>query len=728
VWRQGLARGCDEAGVNLTAVGLAPEDLPPTADDHNSPRTIKLDDGEVLSVGEVLRRCTDPAELGALRDVEHDDSHFHWLTVVNQLARHLDRAQVDEVAALFEGDSEEAFVLVRLGECLLELGYGEDALDLAQRAFRASNPRGWDHYYDGGTRLKAAQLILTIDAPAARRAVIDSLVDDLLSEFWWPTNLAMGLRDVVALMTENVPVLELWGEIQEHTQALFRDVELPDVDMADNAPDLPDDTPGYALAHLVAAHVDHHCLAVLEAAHRTCGQLLLKRDTCMQEAVRGLLVGTESHQRHTLVILDAASLQDAGVVSVFRDEVGVLAGGPNYAISTAARAICGRIGWPLPADAGSHAGLPAIYALALPPAGVPRDDQRLVPEPGEPMPDFSDPLVMVQPFVQSIDMLADITGLPFTNICHRVAAIMRELRPQEEWSADAERRLRGRLEAMGLRFAFRRPRAAMVRQAMFRAVSEIVDAGPVPVDALAALDRVLRYHDPAMLFVDPREKPTEVAPLAGGDEHGHFRAEWPSQGAASIALVSRQTGNDWTVLAEHTELRGLDRPGPRETRRSCVHPRSTLLVGPEEEYDTICGTTFERLVAEYHALDREWEPIHLIIQNGDLGFLTPGGRWLALNPSVARDLGWRPSDEALLAWADDEGRLMVQTVWWRDGQPDARSYARDEVGEGWLVLASSEALSTMQDALGDLRRAVVVERSLGEGDRTPQSADALADL
>jgi len=727
VWRQGLARGCDEAGVDLAAAGLVTDDLRPTSDDYNSPRIIRLENDQVLSLAEVLRRCTDPTELRTLYEAEHDDSHLDWPAVVSQLAPHLDRTQVDEVAAIFQGDREEALVLAPLSERLLQLGYGEDARSLAQHAFDASSPRGWDQYWDGGTRLRAAQAMLAIAPAGIRRAVIDSLMDDLLSEFWWPKNLAMNLSDIVALMTENVPVLELWDEIEEHLAALFRDVELPDVDIPGDAPGLPEDMPGLALAHLIAAHVDHPCSAVLEAAQRACGQLLLKRNTYMQEAVRRLLAGTESQQQHMLVILDAVSLEGSGGVSVFRREIEALAGSANYAIRAAARAICTRSGWSVSTNMYGAAGLPPIYSIALPPADVPRDSQRLLPQPGEPMPDSTDPLVIVQPFDADISAVADITGLPWANICHRVVAIMRELSPQEEWSANAERRLRGHLEAVSLRFPFRRPRAVLARRAVFRAVGEIVAAAPPPEHAVASLEHILRCHDPTMVFVEPCAKPDEIAPLVGGDEYGHFREDWPLEVGASLALAARQMGDGQTILAEHTELRSLGRPGPRETRRSCIHPCSMVLSSPERDYDTTCRTVLKRLVTEYHALDREWDPVPLIIHNRDYGFLTPGPQWLALNPMVARELGWRPSDEALLAWTDDDGVLMVHTVWWRQGQPNAWGYSHDEVGEGWLVLASPEAISTVEATLGELRRAIVVERSLGEGDEPLRVASRAED-
>jgi len=276
-------------------------------------------------------------------------------------------------------------------------------------------------------------------------------------------------------------------------------------------------------------------------------------------------------------------------------------------------------------------------------------------------------------------------------------------------------------------FPFQRPRAALAWRALFRAVGEIVNAVPPPEHAVAPLEHILRCYDPAMVFIEPCPKPNEIALLEGADEHDHFRDDWPSQVEASLALAARQMGDGQTILAEYTELRSLGRPGPREIRRSYLHPASIVLSSLEPAYDAICRPVIKRLVTEYHAIDREWNPVPLLIRNQDFGFLTPGSQWLALNPVVAHELDWRPSDETLLGWTNDDGMLMVHTVWWRQGQPNAWSYSRDEVGEGWLVLAAPEAIATMEATLGDLQRAVVVERSLGEGDEAPRVASRSQD-
>jgi hypothetical protein len=54
---------------------------------------------------------------------------------------------------------------------------------------------------------------------------------------------------------------------------------------------------------------------------------------------------------------------------------------------------------------------------------------------------------------------------------------------------------------------------------------------------------------------------------------------------------------------------------------------------------------------------------------------------------------------------------MVESVWWADGGL-ARTYplSNEAVGEGWLVLATEEALEQISGAYGTLRRVLMAER------------------
>jgi hypothetical protein len=118
---------------------------------------------------------------------------------------------------------------------------------------------------------------------------------------------------------------------------------------------------------------------------------------------------------------------------------------------------------------------------------------------------------------------------------------------------------------------------------------------------------------------------------------------------------------------------------------------------------------------EHNEYKRDWLlsiPLPVVRHWGP-GYDTPGDGWIAFDPSVAREIGWVPSEQGFLAWERD-GQLMVETVWWNDGLIDQQMpfYRKSEVGEGWLVVGSGQAFSDVQAHFGPLKRVGVVSREI----------------
>jgi len=79
-------------------------------------------------------------------------------------------------------------------------------------------------------------------------------------------------------------------------------------------------------------------------------------------------------------------------------------------------------------------------------------------------------------------------------------------------------------------------------------------------------------------------------------------------------------------------------------------------------------------------------------------FRNPGksAEWIAFNPTLAKDLSWKPSDKEMFAWADEHGELTAFSRYWRDGNIEMLVPKHDnEVGEGWYTLISEKALEQL---------------------------------
>jgi hypothetical protein len=74
------------------------------------------------------------------------------------------------------------------------------------------------------------------------------------------------------------------------------------------------------------------------------------------------------------------------------------------------------------------------------------------------------------------------------------------------------------------------------------------------------------------------------------------------------------------------------------------------------------------------------------------------------------------SPDGLFRWIDDAGTVMVESIWWEDGFPSAARNFEDEVGYGWLVVASASAWKVLAEVVGPCVDWVRVERSADKQD------------
>lgn len=113
-----------------------------------------------------------------------------------------------------------------------------------------------------------------------------------------------------------------------------------------------------------------------------------------------------------------------------------------------------------------------------------------------------------------------------------------------------------------------------------------------------------------------------------------------------------------------------------------------------------------------------------LIRHDAYSYDSLGVHWLALNPCVGRQCGWRILSAGQFRWTDDNDKIMVESLWWVDGLVDqSPPHFEEEVGEGWLVVASAEAVSAIEASCGVMKRRLKVTRSyVDKGDMHARSA------
>ena len=107
------------------------------------------------------------------------------------------------------------------------------------------------------------------------------------------------------------------------------------------------------------------------------------------------------------------------------------------------------------------------------------------------------------------------------------------------------------------------------------------------------------------------------------------------------------------------------------------------------------NSPYQRPTFKYSELGNE-DPELILIREG---YFIPSSRnqtWLAFNPACTKMLGWKLSKDGMFVWIDRNDNKMIESVYWQSGNTFYRGRNNQEVGEGWLVLASVEAIAALQ--------------------------------
>lgn len=181
--------------------------------------------------------------------------------------------------------------------------------------------------------------------------------------------------------------------------------------------------------------------------------------------------------------------------------------------------------------------------------------------------------------------------------------------------------------------------------------------------------------DPVRLTLRPSARPVEIPAAAYGENTHPSTNQW-------LALIDTaledapESVRGLHVLAEETTLRRLAWDLPGQHHYQVIGPR-----GLAAWMDGVVAV--DSLSADDYADFSPGGEEHtkLIVQSHQA---TGQFSWLAVNPEIARNLGWVPSDR-FFGWDGSDGTPMVHSVWWQDGSLRQKppSFETRSERDGW---------------------------------------------
>lgn len=557
-------------------------------------------------------------------------------------------------------------------EKLLHDGEKDAAWEATLKFISDNRPAGWARYYDGGKRIEACKLLNEIDKARGRSYTFNLFADEITQCGAYAT---MGyLDEILPLLSENLDPKKLFQEQFAYMNRILRDESV-------NSADCPDITPD---------HID-----VIELVTRLLLELANIPVNCISERAKMLLafMVKDGHDGFVQQIESPLLTLEVGMyvwelnpnnLQKFKDVASLAAISPNYLLRIYAKRILTAM--EVAAPHSPCRSLPAIYNLILQ-----KEKELDFTQTGERstfvQKDLTKPRNIYLVFSELVDYLSFLSGYNKENICERASQLMAHYGSLSDFTLESENKLGTHYDRIGIRYPFSRPSASAAANGLMEVAAELLDA-----HTLLELydDNRFLPMDFGVIKVQSVPKPKFVQRIAKENAWRPTK-EWKSSIESSPRLEGGLVEyNGMYVIGEFSTIILPDDKVPGE--------RFFMTIS----YDNVQNNGYD-----FFGDDMRWLPSGqynftrsqslAIIEQGWhlLNFHGLREKWLTINPEICKSFGWQPSDNGSFSWVDSSDRIMIQSVYWQNGNPEMRSHRNFEVSEGWIVLASADAVRSL---------------------------------
>jgi len=633
---------------------------------------------ESIDENEVLKRVEDFEDFKKIiQEEDQANSYFDWSKVIKKITPLLSSTKIEEVVNLARIGRRESGFYAKLSEAALELGNQELATSLANKSIELSSESGWVKYYDGGTRINAFNALKKINPTLSFDKAFEVFSHDIVSGNY-PSSYIEHLEDIVPLLTENYIEEELWPEIFGYLQRL----------MSNSIP--IEDLPSISSLHqpIIETLVDYFVYLSKSPVKLIKEQsiILLARHINQNNdyALAQLLNGCLDDHSFMDVIMALSELNSPKIHEL-KSKIQNLALSNDYLLRENSKRILNELGEDIPIP--KNIKLPNVYSLHIPEHKKLEIDKEI--DPYFPEVDINDPRDLLRPFESLIRILSEESGIDESNLIYRAYSIMKEIGQEEEWTVEYEKKLRSHLEGIYLKYSYLRPRVLAARRAIMHVTNELIDSGTMDDKRIR---EAFKSRDYAVPHFNETIKPAFIQTIKERN-FGGVGNDWLDRINESPRLTESilDYGENFKVVAEYSHVKNLDWGSPTEEYMSQIAVNDEL----DEDENYIFGSVFHQLSCNYHDLGGGGHFI-VVIRDHRFDQFDLKSRWIAINPGLAKYLGWEPEPTKLFAWKNSQGELMAESIYWSNGNIGMIPRKDGEVGEGWFVIVSEDGLEQIK--------------------------------
>lgn len=618
-----------------------------------------------------------------VQEEDQANSTFDWSKVIDKIIPLLSSTQIEEFANMAKTGRKESDFYAKLSEAVYKLGDLKHATSIANKSIELSSEAGWVKNYDGGTRINAFNALKKIDPRLATEKAFDVFAYDIVNANY-PSSYIEHLEDIFPLLTEDYNEEELWLEIFGYLQRLMSNSKL-----VEDLPNLSSvDKPIMVTLVDYLVYLSKSPVALIKE-HST---ILLARYINQNSvyALTQLLNGCIDDYSSMDVIMALSEL-NSPKINELKSKIQNLSLSNDYQLRENSKYILTVLGEDIPTP--KNIKLPSVYSLYISDSKKIEFDKEV--DPYFPEVDINDPRDLIEPFEFLIRVLSEESGIDESNLIYRAHSIMKEIGLEEEWTVEYEKKLRNHLEEISLKYSYQRPRVIAARRAIMNVTNELIDSGVINGSRIHA---VFESHDYAVPHFNELAKPAFIQTIKELD-FGGVGNNWLDRINESTRLVETllNYGDNFKIIAEYSQVKNLDWGAPTEEYMTQIAVNDKF----DENENSIFVSLFHQLSGNYHYASGVSHFI-VVIRDHRFDQFDLKSNWIAVNPALARCLGWEPEPIKLFAWKNSQGELMAESIYWSNGNINMTPRKDGEVGEGWFVIVSKEGLEHIKQVEKDL--------------------------
>ncbi|MBX7242936.1 MAG: serine protease [Bacteroidia bacterium] len=547
--------------------------------------------------------------------------------------------------------------------------FGNRTKEQLLKAIDESNSYGWFRYYDGGTRINPLEKLILLDKDCGRKKAFNLLKLDLKRHHY---DFSTHIYEIFSILIDNLPIKELWVEIKSYLNRMFENAVLV-VDV----PYLKDKHQSHSiLLRECIEYLSMHPITFISLETQSIiAKEITPKNTTFTQLVKDWLLAEEKLQIFATQILTSVSIKNPDLIKVFEHELLNLTQTPHFQIYHLACSLLILCEAPEDQLKRKYSPLPLIYQVEIS-EPVFKDETVNKELPTQAIPDSEDPYMVIKPMDIYLEFIEKLLGLNIDVLVNRVYRLMTQLHQKHEWQFEYENNIRLKMSAIDLNYAYTRPRCKIAERALNYLLMEFYDSGyEIPMNIFTFFNRFSPW-------IKPQKRPKYV-PFIVEENQNRFSlpSDWVNEMEKNEEMLKSsiffQIEDGKFIIAEYSHLSALEWGKPYEIRQSVWTYKNKV------DFGMLMNGVFldsKDIVCQNHA-----------------NYSTSGynSHYLVLNPELGEFLGWNNGDN-YFQWRNKKGEIMVESIYWTDGNISIPPYLDCEVGEGWLVVASEKAVTEIK--------------------------------